>query len=60
MMLKMLSNVMLKNITYIIMYLSAAINDIADNGPPEIAWDSIAPTIEQDNVEAANDDTVTI
>ena len=38
----------------------AAINDIADNGPPEIAWDSIAPTIEQDNVEAADDDTVTI
>ena len=40
--------------------LDAAINDIADNGPPEIAWDSIAPTTEQDNVEAADDDTVTI
>ena len=40
--------------------LDAAINDIADNGPPEIVWDSIAPTIELDNVEAADDDTVTI
>ena len=40
--------------------LDAAINDIADNGPPEIVWDSIAPTIEQDNVEATDDDTVTI
>ena len=40
--------------------LDAAINDIADNGPPEIAWDSIAPTIEQDNVKAVDDDRVTI
>ena len=40
--------------------LDAAINNITDNGSPEIAWDSIAPTIEQDNVEAADDDRVTI
>ena len=40
--------------------LDAAINDIPDNGPPEIAWDSIAPTIEQDNVKAADDDRVTM
>ena len=40
--------------------LDAAINDIADNGPPEIAWDSIAPTVEQHNVKAADDDRVTI
>ena len=40
--------------------LDAAINDIADNSPPEIAWDSIAPTIEQDNVKAVDDDRVTI
>ena len=40
--------------------LDAAINDIADNSPSEIPWDSIAPTIEQDNVIAVDDDRVTI
>ena len=39
---------------------NTAINDIADNEPPEIAWDSIAPTVEEDNVIAADDDRVTI
>ena len=30
--------------------MDSAINDIADSGPPEMAWDAIAPTIEQGNV----------
>ena len=40
--------------------LDAAINDIADNGPPQIAWDSIAPTIEQNNNNSTENDIVTI
>ena len=35
--------------------MDAAINDIADDGPPQIAWDSIAPTIEQNNNSSEND-----
>ena len=40
--------------------MDAAINDIADNGPPQIAWDSIAPTIEQNNNNSSENDIVTI
>ena len=40
--------------------MDAAINDIADNGPPQIAWDSIAPTIEQNNNNSTENDIVTI
>ena len=40
--------------------MDAAINDIADNGPPEIAWDSIAPTVEENNVNANEDDRVIV
>ena len=40
--------------------LDAAINDIADNGSPKIAWDSIAPTIEQNNNNSTENDIVTI
>ena len=40
--------------------MDAAINDIADNGPPEMAWDSIAPTIGRENVDASNDDRIIV
>ena len=29
---------------------------INDNGPPEMAWDAIAPTIEEGNVQSVDDD----
>ena len=40
--------------------MDAAINDIADNGPPQIAWDSIAPTIEQNSNNSSENYIVTI
>ena len=40
--------------------MDTAINDIADNGPPQIAWDSIAPTIEQNNNNSSENDIITI
>ena len=40
--------------------LDAAIDNMAENGPPEILWDSIAPGTEQENAAAADDDTVMI
>ena len=40
--------------------MDAAINDLADNGPPEVAWDSIAPTVEHDNINATEDEQIMI
>ena len=40
--------------------MDAAINDVADNGPPEIVWDLIAPTIEENNIDALDDDCVIV
>ena len=35
--------------------MDAAINDVADNGPPEIVWDLIAPTVEENTIDALDD-----
>ena len=40
--------------------IDSAINDIADNGSPEMAWDAIAPTIEEGNVQSVDDDQTMI
>ena len=40
--------------------MDSAIKDIADNGPPEMAWDAIAPTIEQGNVQSFDNDQIII
>ena len=40
--------------------LDAAIEHVADNGPPESVWDWIAPTIEENNVHDGNDDVLVI
>ena len=50
---------MQKNFTSTVKKYSA-INDIADNGPPEMAWDAIAPTIEEGNVQSVDDDQIII
>ena len=38
----------------------SAINDIADNGPPEMDWDAIVPTIDEGNVQSVDDDQIII
>ena len=40
--------------------MDAAIYDIVDNGPPQIIWDSIAPTIEENKTNTTDDDVVII
>ena len=30
--------------------IDTAMNNLAENGPPEIVWDTITPTIEEENV----------
>ena len=40
--------------------MDAAIENIAENGPPEIAWDYIAPTIEENNIQAMKEDRVIV
>ena len=40
--------------------MDSAINDPADKGPPEMAWDAIAPTIEEGNVQSVDDDQIII
>ena len=40
--------------------MDAAIENIAENGPPEIAWDYIAPTIEENNIHAMKEDRVIV
>ena len=40
--------------------MDAAIENIAENGPPEIAWDYIAPTIEENNIQATKEDRVIV
>ena len=40
--------------------IEAAIENIAKNGPPEIAWDYIAPTIEENNIKTINKDRVIV
>ena len=37
-----------------------AISHVAENGLPEIAWDAIAPMVEEENLHAQNDDCVVI
>ena len=37
-----------------------AISHVAENGLPEIAWDAIAPMIEEDNLQTQNDDCVVV
>ena len=40
--------------------LDAAIEHVADNGPPEIVWYSIAPTFEENNVHDGDDGVLVI
>ena len=40
--------------------MESAINDTADNGLPEMAWDAIAPTKEEGNVQSVDDDQIII
>ena len=40
--------------------MDAAIENITENGPPEIAWDYIAPTIEENNIQTINEDRVIV
>ena len=40
--------------------MDSVINDIADNGPPEMVWDVIAPIIEEENVQSVDDDQIMI
>ena len=40
--------------------MDAAIENITENGPPEIAWDYIAPTIEENNIQMVNEDRVIV
>ena len=40
--------------------MNNAISHVAENGLPEIAWDSIAPMVEEENLQAKNDDCVVI
>ena len=37
--------------------MDAAIDNLAENGPPKITWEAIVPTIEEDNLNAQNEDT---
>ena len=38
----------------------AAIDNLAENGPPETAWEAIMPTTEEDNLNAQNEDHVNV
>ena len=38
--------------------MDAAIDNIAENGPPEMAWQSIMSSTEENNLEAYNEDQV--
>ena len=40
--------------------MDGAINDLVDNGPPQIVWDSTAPTIEENNTNTTEDDVLII
>ena len=40
--------------------MDAAIDNIAEKGPPEMAWKSIMPSAEVDNLEAHNEDQVNV
>ena len=40
--------------------LENAIDDVADNGPPENVWDAIAPMAEAQNVASLDDDKVVV
>ena len=39
--------------------IDLAINLVADNGPPEIVWDSMAPTIEEEKGSTVYEDFIT-
>ena len=36
-------------------YIENAFEELAENGPPESVWDTVAPTIEEDNVATRNE-----
>ena len=35
-------------------YIENALEELAENGPPESVWDAVVPAIEEDNVAARN------
>ena len=41
-------------------YIENALEELAENGPPESVWDAIAPTIEEDNVPTRDEGFYTV